>query len=104
MDVVSKTSEVEDIVTMGSDPISTHHGTPLVGTSRRIRVGLERGGVPWVNVEILRIPGKEGTRQFECSIVQLVGIPGCPEIVALETRTLESRTTRGERRRTERTL
>ncbi len=76
MDIVSKTSSVEDNVKRGSDHISTHHGTPLVGTRRRIPVTLERGGVPWVNVEILGIPGECGTRQFECSVVQLVGFPG----------------------------
>jgi hypothetical protein len=69
MDVVSKTSAVEDIVTMDSDPISTHHGTPLVGTRRRPPVRLERRGVPWVNVERLRIIAQGGARQFECSIV-----------------------------------
>ena len=76
MDVVSKTSAVEDKVKRGSDHISTHHGTPFVGASRLINATLERGGVPWVNVEILRNPVREGIRNFECSIVQLVGDQG----------------------------
>ncbi len=76
MGVVSKTSAVGDNVKRGSNDISTYHGTPLVGTRRRPPVRFERGGVAWVNVERLRIIAKVGTRQFECSVVQLVGFTG----------------------------
>lgn len=83
MDVVSpETSAVEDNNVQfgegetGRRPHSTHHGTPLIGTSHRTRISLERGGVPWVDSESLSRPAEVGTRQLEFPIIQLEGFPG----------------------------
>jgi len=62
----------------------------------RIRIGLERGGVSWVNVERLSSPTEAGTPQLELSIIQLEGVPGRPAIRVLETRILDGRSAKAK--------